>query len=161
MWSHKINVINFIEEQRDSFNIKTDMGVLWSRSPSLCQVLDFKKFLETFLEVYTWETLSSSWWGEGGGVLLWLLLSRFSLCPTLCDPIDGSPPGRPWDSPGKNTGVGCHVLLQCMKVRSEVAQSGLTLCDLMDCSLPGSSVHGIFQAKVLEWGAIAFFGEFC
>ena len=80
-------------------------------------------------------------------------------CPTLCDPIDGSPPGsRPWDSPGKNTGVGCHFLLQCMKgeSESEVAQSCLTLRDPMDCSLPGSSVHGIFQARVLEWGAISF-----
>ena len=65
---------------------------------------------------------------------------------------------RPWDSPGKNTGVGCHFLLQCMKVKSEseVVQSCLTLSDPMDCSLPGSSVHGIFQARVLEWGAIAF-----
>ena len=65
---------------------------------------------------------------------------------------------RPWDSPGKNTGVGCHFLLQCMKVKSEseVAQSCLTLSDPMDCSLPGSSVHGIFQARILEWGAIAF-----
>ena len=65
---------------------------------------------------------------------------------------------HPWDSPGKNTGVGCHFLLQCMKVKSEmeVAQSCLTLCDPMDCSLPGSSVHGIFQARVLEWSAIAF-----
>jgi len=65
---------------------------------------------------------------------------------------------RPWDSPGKNTGVGCYFLLQCMKVKSEseVAQSSLTLSDPMDCSLPGSSIHGIFQAKVLEWGAIAF-----
>ena len=64
----------------------------------------------------------------------------------------------PWDSPGKNTGVGCHFLLQCMNVKSEseVAQSCLTLSDPMDCSLPGSSVHGIFQARVLEWGAIAF-----
>ena len=64
----------------------------------------------------------------------------------------------PWDSPGKNTGVGCHFLLQCMKVKrkSEVAQSCLTLSDPMDCSPPGSSVHGIFQARVLEWGAIAF-----
>ena len=63
---------------------------------------------------------------------------------------------RPWDSPGKITGVGCHFLLQCMKVKSEseVAQSGPTLSDPMDCSLPGSSVHGIFQARVLEWGAI-------
>ena len=64
---------------------------------------------------------------------------------------------HPWDSPGKNTGVGCYVL-QCMKVKSEseVAQSCLTLHDPMDCSLPGSSVHGIFQARILEWGAIAF-----
>ena len=65
---------------------------------------------------------------------------------------------RPWDSPGKNTGVGCHFLLQCMKVKSEreVAQSCPTLSDPMDCSPPGSSVHGSFQARVLEWGAIAF-----
>jgi len=64
---------------------------------------------------------------------------------------------RPWDSPGKNTGVGCHFLLQCMKVKSEseVAQSCPTPSDPMDCSLPGSSVRGIFQARVLEWGAIA------
>ena len=65
---------------------------------------------------------------------------------------------HPWDSPGKNTGVGCHFLLQCMKVKSEreVAQSCPTLGDPMDCSLPGPSVHGIFQARVLEWGAITF-----
>ena len=64
----------------------------------------------------------------------------------------------PWDSPGKNPGVGCHFLLQCMKVKSEseVAQSCPTLRNPMDCSLPGSSVHGVFQARVLEWGAIAF-----
>ena len=63
-----------------------------------------------------------------------------------------------WDSPGKNTGVGCHFLLQCMKVKSqsEVAQSCPTLLDPMDCSLPGSSVHGIFQGRVPEWVAIAF-----
>ena len=64
----------------------------------------------------------------------------------------------PWDSPGKNTGVGCHFLLQCMKEKSEseVAQSCPTLSDPLDCSLPGSSIHGIFQARVLEWSAIAF-----
>ena len=81
-------------------------------------------------------------------------------CPTLCNPIDGSPPRlrRPWDSPGKNTGVGCHFLLQCMKVKSEseVTESCPTLSDPMDCSPPGSSVYGIFQARVLEWGALAF-----
>ena len=64
----------------------------------------------------------------------------------------------PWDSLGKNTGVGRHFLLQCMKVKSEseVAQSYLTLSNPLDCSLPGSSTHGIFQARVLEWVAIAF-----
>ena len=81
-------------------------------------------------------------------------------CPTLCDPVDGSPLGSPcpWDSPGKNTGVGCHCFLQRVKVKSEseAAQSCLTPINPMDCSLPGSSVHGIFQARVLEWGAIAF-----
>ena len=66
---------------------------------------------------------------------------------------------RPWDCPGKSNGVGCHFLLQCMKVKSksEVAQSCLTLSNPMDCSLLGSSIHRIFQARVLEWGAIANF----
>ena len=122
-------------------------------------------------------------------------------CPTLCDPIDGSPPGipRPWDSPGKNTGVGCHFHLQWMKVKSEskvaqlcpnlhdpkptrllhpwdlpgkrtgvgcyrllqamkvkseseVTQSRPTPSDPMDCSPPGSSIHGISQARVLVVG---------
>ena len=65
---------------------------------------------------------------------------------------------HPWDSPGKNTGVGCHFLLQCVKVKceSKVTQSCPTLSDPVDRSLPGSSIHGIFQARVLEWGAIAF-----
>ena len=89
-------------------------------------------------------------------VLLLLLLSRFShsVRPRKRQPIRLP---RPWDSPGKNTGVGCHFLLQCMKVKSEseVAQLCPTLRDPMDCSLPGSSIHGIFQARVLEWGAIA------
>ena len=64
----------------------------------------------------------------------------------------------PWHSPGKNTGVGCHFVFQCMKVKSEseVAQLGPTPPDPMDCSLPGSSIHGIFQARVLEWVAISF-----
>ena len=70
---------------------------------------------------------------------------------------------RPWDSPSKNAGVGCHFLLQCMKVKSEseVAQSCPTLSNPMDCSLPGSPIHGIFQARELEWGAIAFSTEWC
>ena len=69
---------------------------------------------------------------------------------------------RPWDSPGKNTGVGCHFLLQCTKVKSEseVAQSSPTLSDPVDCSPRGSSFHGIFQARVLEWAVIAFYPPF-
>ena len=85
---------------------------------------------------------------------LLLLLSRVSRV-RLCDPVDRQPTRlpRPWDSPGQNTGVGCHFLLQCMKVKSEseVAQSCPTLSDPMDCSPPGSSIHGICQARVLEW----------
>ena len=84
-------------------------------------------------------------------------------CLTLCDPIDSSPPGspRPWDSPGKNTGVGCHFLPQRRKVKSEseVTQSCLTLRDLTDCSPPGSSIHGIFQARVLEKYTLAFYKQ--
>ena len=92
-------------------------------------------------------------------LLLLLLLSRFSrvqLCVTPWTEPTRLP--RPWDSPGKNTGVGCQFLLQCMKVKSEseVVQSCPTPSDPMDCSLPGSSAHGIFQARVLEWGAISF-----
>ena len=83
-------------------------------------------------------------------------------CPTLCEPHRQQPIRlpRPWDSPGKNTGVGCHSFLHCVKVKSEseVGQSCLTHGDPIDCSLPGSSVHGIFQARLLEWGAIAFSG---
>ena len=81
------------------------------------------------------------------------------LCPTV-QPRGRQPTRlpRPWDSPGKNTGVGCHFPLQCMKVKSEskVAQLCPTPSDPMDSSPPGSSVHGIFQARVLAWGAIAF-----
>ena len=91
--------------------------------------------------------------------LLLLLLSRFSrvrFCATHRRQPNSLP--GPWDFPGKKTGVGCHFLLQCMKARSEseVSQSRLTLCDPMDCSLPDSSVHGIFQTRVLEWVAIGF-----
>ena len=91
--------------------------------------------------------------------MLLLLLSRFSsvqLCATPETAAHQAPPPR--DSPGENTGVGCHLLLQHMKVKSEseVIQSCPTLCDPIDCSLPGSSIHGIFQARVLEWGSIAF-----
>ena len=87
--------------------------------------------------------------------LLLLLLSCVSGVRLCATPETGA--HCLWDSPGKNTGVGCHFLLQCMKVKSksEVAQLCPTLSDPVDCSPPGSSVHGIFQAGVLEWGAIA------
>ena len=78
-------------------------------------------------------------------------------CPTVCDPLRWQPTRllRSWDSPGKNTGVSYHFFLQFMKVKSEseVTQSCPTLSDLMDCSPKGSSIHGIFQARVLEWVA--------
>ena len=104
----------------------------------------------------------NSLWSVTGNIhsccfLLLLLLSRFNR-------VDSVLPQRrqltrlplPWDSPGKNTGVGCHFLLQRMKVKSEseVVQSCPTLRDPMDCSLPGSSIHGIFQARVLERGVV-------
>ena len=87
-------------------------------------------------------------------LLLLLLLSHFSrarLCATPQTAAHQAP--RPWDSPGKNTGVGCHFLLQCMKAKSEseVAQLCLTPGDPVDCSPPGSSVHGIFQATKHIW----------
>ena len=79
------------------------------------------------------------------------------IASVMSDSVQPTRLPRPWDSPGKNTGVGCHFLLQCMKVKSEseVAQSCPTLSNPVDCSLPGSSAHRIFQARVLEWGAIA------
>ena len=101
-------------------------------------------------------------WLSEPAFLLLLLLSHFSrvqLCATPEKAAHHIP--HPWDFLGKNTGVGCHFLLQCMKVKSEseVAQSCPTLRDPMDCSLPGSSIHGIFQARVLERGAITFSGN--
>ena len=89
--------------------------------------------------------------------MLLLLLSRFSRVSVRPQRRQPTRLLCPWDSPGKNTGVGCHFLLQCMRVKSEseVAQSCPTLRDPMFCSPPGSSVPGIFQARALEWGAIA------
>ena len=80
-------------------------------------------------------------------------------CPTRCAQQTAAHQARrPWESPGKNTAVGCHFLLQCRKVKSEsqAAQLCPTLSDPMDCSLPGPSIHGMFQARVLEWVATAF-----
>ena len=103
------------------------------------------------LDLASWQSLAIAL------LLLLLLLGRFChvrLCATPEMTAHQAP--HPWDSPGKNTGVGCHFLLQCMKAKSEseVAQSCPTHSDPMDCSLLGSSIHGIFQARVLEWVAI-------
>ena len=86
------------------------------------------------------------------------LLSHFSRVWLCATPETAAHQAFSWDSPGKNTGVGCHFLLQCMKVKSEseVTQLCPTLSDPIDSSLPGSSVHGIFQAGVLEWVSMAF-----
>ena len=111
-----------------------------------------EKEMATNTCILTWEIP----WTEEPGKLQSAAKS-FQSCSTLCDPRLPCP----WDSPGKNNGVDCHFLLQCMKGKvkftfTEVAQSCPTLRDPMDCSPPGSSVHGICQARVLEWGAIAF-----
>ena len=109
-------------------------GVLWMFfSNQLCK-----------LPLIVWKNVLST-------LLLLSHVSRVWLCTTPEMAAHQSP--RPWDSPGKNVGGGCHFLLQCMKVKSEseVVQSCPTLCNPMECSPPGSSVHGIFQAKVLEW----------
>ena len=108
------------------------------------------------------QTLIALLWNHGSLALLTRAATAaksLQSCPTL-QPHRRQPTRlpHPWDSPGKKTGVGSHFLLQSMKVKSEseVAQSCLTLSDPVDCSLSGSSVHGIFQARVLEWGAFAF-----
>ena len=116
---------------------------------SICRVLEGHES-DLCLQYWSW------WWSPSSDhslVYLLLLLSHFShvrLYVTHRRQPTRLP--RPWDSPGKNTGMGCHFLLQCMKVKSEreVAQSCPTLHGPMDCSLPGSPIHGIFQARVLE-----------
>ena len=105
--------------------------------------------------------LSCSCFSAYGPVLATAAAKSLQSCPTNSMRPHRRQPTRlphPWDSPGKNIEVGCHFLLQCMEVKSEseVTQSCLTLRDPMDCSPPGSSVHGTFQARVLEWVAIAF-----
>ena len=115
----------------------------------LCRVFTHENY-STILKGFLWELKAAA--AATAKSLL--------LCSTLCKPQRRQPTRlpSPCDSPGKNTRVGCHFLLQCMKVKSqsEVIQSCPTLSNPMDCSLPGSSIHGIFQARVLEWGAIAF-----
>ena len=91
---------------------------------------------------------------NGSFLVILYVAKSLQSCLTLCDPTDSNRLPHPWDPLGKNTGVGCHFLK--VKGQSEVAQSCLNLSDPMDCSLPGSSIHRIFQARILEWVAIAF-----
>ena len=109
---------------------------------------------------FAWVTVQRQFPGASKTVEGVLLLLSCSVVSDSMRPHRRQPTRlrRPWDSPGKNTGVGCHFLLQCMKVKteSEVTESCPTLSDSMDCSPLGSTVHGIFQARVLEWVAIAF-----
>ena len=140
------------------------MTILLTIFPILYIIFPSSPFL--FLHVKPWRVLTE----YQHSALKWLVICFFPCCCCCCQVAsvvsDSMRPHRrqptrlphPWDSLGKNTGMGCHFLLQCMKVKSEseVAQSCLTLSDPTNCSLPGSSIHGIFQARVLEWGAIAF-----
>ena len=121
--------------------------------------LGHKARINKFRRIETTENIFSGLVDTAGEGLLLLLLSHFSRVRLCATPQMAAHQALPSPgSPGKNTGVGCHFLLQCMKVKSEseVTQSCPTLSDSMDCSPPGSSIHGIFQAKVLEWDAIAF-----
>ena len=125
---------------------------------------DYGSWHSRALLLVVWSCVSCwSWYDDHTSWLLLRLLSCFSVCLSHTDSVrphrrQPTRLRRPWDSPGKNTRVGCHFLLQCMKVKSgsEVAQSCPTRSDPMDCKPLGSSVHWIFQARVLAWGAIAF-----
>ena len=123
-------------------------------SLSTMQLNQKSKTIRNKISIYIYMPIKNTILSDSYDLLL--LLSHFSRIRLCATPQTAVP--RPWDSPGKNTGVGCHFLLQCMKVKSEreVTQSCLTLSDPMECSLPGSSVHGIFQARVLEQGVITF-----
>ena len=130
----------------------------WARNSACSHQPDWKTS-------YPWDFKKSTWKGHISverKVIprLLLLLLRRSVVSNSARPQRWQPTRLhcPWDYPGKNTGVGCHFLLQCMKVKSEreVARSCPTLSDPMDCSPLDFSIHGIFQARVMEWGAIAF-----
>ena len=151
-WTGKTGVLQYMGSQRVRRNW---IELNWTDPGCIIQVTDW-----ACIQVIIRYGLKDIWGKDGKDLYVDIAAKSLQSCPTLCGPIDGSPPRlpRPWDSPGKNTGVGCHFLLQCMKVKneSEVTQLCLTLRNTMDCSPPGSSAHGIFQARVLEWGAIAF-----
>ena len=130
----------------------------------LCHLPFFHSLYLTHHQVYRFYFPSISWFSLSWSIFLDTLFVQATIiswliCYCYCkvtSVVSDSVRPHPWDSPGKNTGVGCHFLLQCMKVKSEseVAQSCLTLRDPMDCSLPGSSVHGIFPGKKTGVGAV-------
>ena len=165
---------NFHTHSASFFHSNFSLCFLGSLSPKLIHLLILlRDLISNPLINYLWHSFkpylkqvnyllyifNKGIWNVKTVLLLLLLLSHFSRVRLYATPQTAAhqaPP--PWDSPDKNTGVGCHFLLQCMKVKSEseVAQSCPTLSDPKDCRIPGSSVHGIFQARVLEWVAIAF-----
>ena len=148
VWSHLIDYIIIL-----AFIFFKLVNHIW---------IDVTKEMATHSSILAWRI---PWIEEPGGLQSRCCCEVTSVVSNSVRPHRWQPTRlyHPWDSPGKNTGVGCHFLLQCMKVKSEseVAQSCPTRRDPMDCSLPGSSVHGIFQASVLEWVAIAFSIIFC
>ena len=153
-----------------------DGGAWWAAIYGVAQSWTWLKWLINFTYIDTYSSANNYTSSSNSKIVLvhkdrsslnnLLLFPFIWLCQVASVISDSVQPHRwqltrlpcPWDSPGKNTGVGCHCLLQCMKVKSErkVAQLCPTLSDPMDFSLPGSSVHGIFQSRVPEWGAIAF-----
>ena len=154
----ELKVFNSGISGRLGMNVWRVTTPLWLES-SFNWLLHQKWWIYLWVTIFFAENLQQFWWIQGmrcewslrKNSRLLLLVSDFShvrLCATPYMAMGC----HPWDSPGKNTGLGCHLLLQCMKVKSEseVAQLCLTLSDPMDCSLPGSSIHGIFQARVLE-----------
>ena len=161
-WVRSLRQEDSLEKEMATHSSTLAWKIPLMKEPGRLQVCGIAKSRTTLRNFTLFQNLSL---GEKRSLklllLLLLLLSHFSRVRLCVIPqMAATRLPHPWDSPGKNTGVGCHFLLQCMKVKSEreVAQLCPTLSDPMDCSLPGSSTHGIFQAKVLEWGAIALSG---
>ena len=152
--------------------VETDGSIMCSTTRWKAVVITYQVYILLFKETpQNWSRKTFWNWPGNSFLPIFMKVAECSACCCCCCLVasvvsNSVRPHRrqptrllcPGDSPGKNIGVGCHFLLQCMKVKSEseVAQSYPTLQDPMDRSPPGSSVHGIFQARVLEWGAIAF-----